>query len=84
LGRPARGAGPLVQPDGARLLDAVSERELEVLRLIASGLSNAEIAAALIIAPATVKRHLNSLYSKLGVHSRTRALDQARKLHLLD
>jgi LuxR family maltose regulon positive regulatory protein len=84
LGRPPKATGGLIQAGAAELLDPVSERELEVLRLIAAGLSNAEIGAALVIAQATVKRHINSLYSKLGVHSRTQALDKARRLSLLD
>jgi len=68
-------AQPLVEP--------LSERELEVLRLIADGLSNAEIAARLVIAQGTVKRHINNLYGKLGVQSRTQALVRARELGLL-
>src|SRR5579859_1716996 len=63
--------------------DPVSERELEVLQLIAAGLSNAEIGARLVIAQATVKRHINNLYSKLDVGSRTQAIDKARRTGLL-
>lgn len=84
LGWPPPAAGQPAQPGTAELLDPVSERELEVLRLIAAGLSNADIGAALVIAPATVKRHVNSLYSKLGVHSRTQALEKGRRLKLLE
>jgi LuxR family maltose regulon positive regulatory protein len=84
LRRPAKGGARTAAPSNGDLLDPVSERELEVLRLIGAGLSNAEIGAALVIAQATVKRHINSLYSKLGVHSRTQALDKARRLRLLD
>jgi LuxR family maltose regulon positive regulatory protein len=61
----------------------LSERELEVLRLIAAGLSNREIAEELYIAVGTVKRHINHIYGKLGVHSRTQALVRARELNLL-
>jgi LuxR family maltose regulon positive regulatory protein len=65
------------------LIEPLSERELEVLRLIAAGHSNAEIAAKLFIAFGTVKRHINNIYGKLGVKSRTQAVDKARQLVLL-
>ena len=65
------------------LIEPLSERELEVLRLIAEGLSNREIAQRLFIAPGTVKRHINNIYGKLGVGSRTRAIAVARDLHIL-
>ena len=51
----------------------LSEREQEVLRLVADGLSNAAIASALVIAPGTVKKHLDNIYGKLGVDNRTQA-----------
>jgi LuxR family maltose regulon positive regulatory protein len=60
----------------------LSERELEVLRLIADGFSNAEIAQRLVIALGTVKRHINNIYGKLGVQSRTQAVARARELGL--
>jgi len=62
---------------------AISIREHEVLRLIADGLSNQEISDRLSIALSTTKRHINNLYSKLGVKSRTQALQSARTLGLL-
>jgi LuxR family maltose regulon positive regulatory protein len=62
----------------ARSLDALSVREQEVLRLLAAGLSNAEIAERLVVTPGTVKRHLHNLYSKLGVTNRTQAAAFAR------
>ena len=61
----------------------MSERELEVLRLIAEGLSNQEIAEQLVVAVQTVKKHINHLYGKLGVHSRTQALIRAQEWKLL-
>jgi LuxR family maltose regulon positive regulatory protein len=65
------------------LVEPLSEREVEVLRLIAAGLSNQEIADRLIIATGTVKRHINNIYGKLQVRSRTQAIAVARDLHLL-
>jgi len=61
----------------------LSDRELEVLRLVASGLSNAEISHALFVSLATVKKHINNVYRKLGTHNRTSAVARARELHLL-
>lgn len=65
------------------LVEQLSEREMEVLHLIAAGLSNREIAQELVIAVGTVKRHINNIYGKLGVHSRTQAIARARDLGLL-
>jgi len=63
--------------------EALTGRELEILRLIDVGLSNREIAEALYISLNTVKTHTKSLYSKLNVHSRTQAINRARDLKLL-
>jgi DNA-binding NarL/FixJ family response regulator len=52
-------------------LTALSDRETEVVRAVASGLSNAEIAAALLMSVATVKAHVSSILSKLGLDNRT-------------
>jgi ATP/maltotriose-dependent transcriptional regulator MalT len=65
------------------LLEPLSERELEVLRLVTSGLSNAEIAERLVVEISTVKKHLNHIYDKLGVETRTQALLRAQALNLL-
>ena len=65
------------------LLDPISDRELEVLHLIAAGLSNKEIAAKLFISLNTVKTHTKNINSKLGVGSRTRAVARAKELGLL-
>jgi LuxR family maltose regulon positive regulatory protein len=62
------------------LVEPLSERELEVLRLIADGLSNRDIAAELIVAVTTVKKHASNIYGKLGVRSRTEAVARARDL----
>ena len=61
----------------------LSERELEVLALIASGESNQEIASKLFITLATVKTHINNLYRKLGARSRTQAVARGREMNLL-
>ncbi|HEX2109573.1 MAG TPA: LuxR C-terminal-related transcriptional regulator [Rubrobacteraceae bacterium] len=66
-----------------RFSEPPSERELEVLALIAAGESNQEIAARLFVATSTVKTHINNLYRKLGARSRTQALARARELDLL-
>ena len=65
------------------LVEPLSARELEILRLIAAGHSNQAIADTLIIAVSTVKRHINNIYGKLDVQSRTQALLRARELNLL-
>ncbi len=65
------------------LVETLSERELEVLRLIASGLSNREIAQMLFVTPGTVKRHSHNIYGKLEVRSRAQAVARARDLNLL-
>jgi LuxR family transcriptional regulator, maltose regulon positive regulatory protein len=67
----------------AGLPEPLSERELEVLRLIASGKSNRRIASELFVSVGTVKTHINNLYRKLDAHSRTQALARARELKLL-
>jgi ATP/maltotriose-dependent transcriptional regulator MalT len=75
---------PLPLRDVAQpLLDPLSERELEVLQLLAGGASNQEIATALVLAPGTVKLHVSHILSKLGVNSRTRAILRAHDLGLL-
>ena len=58
-------------------------RALEVLRLIAAGLSNREIAETLVIALSTAKNHVRNVYGKLDVHSRTQAVARAKELGLL-
>lgn len=63
--------------------EGLSERELEVLRLIAEGLSNKAIAKRLELAPSTVKWYVNELFGKLEVSSRTQAIARATTLHLL-
>ena len=65
------------------LIEPLTDRELEVLRLMAEGLSNQEIASQLVVALGTIKTHTASLYRKLNVASRSQAVARARELGLL-
>jgi DNA-binding NarL/FixJ family response regulator len=67
----------------AGLADPLSERELEILRLIAQGASNRQIASLLVIAEGTVKNHITHILSKLGVADRTQAALKAREMGLV-
>jgi LuxR family maltose regulon positive regulatory protein len=79
--QPARTSAP---PDAAAgLLEPLSEREIEVLRLIADGLTNQEVANRLYLSLHTVKAHARNIYAKLGVGSRTQAVARARALGIL-
>ena len=80
----APAAAALAEPAAPLLVEPLSSRELEVLRLIDQGLSNQEIAGRLVVAPSTVKTHINNLYGKLGVQTRVQAIRQARELGLLE
>ncbi|MCB0211464.1 MAG: AAA family ATPase [Anaerolineae bacterium] len=75
LGEATTAAQPLVEP--------LSEREMEVLRRVAAGYSNKEIAEELIVTISTVKRHISNIYGKLEAGSRTQAVVKARELKLL-
>lgn len=63
--------------------EPLSKREQEVLRYVAAGCSNREIAAQLVIERATVKKHLEHIFLKLDVHNRTSAIARARALELI-
>ena len=65
------------------LVEPLSERELEVLHLVARGDSNQEIAEVLVIVLDTVKRHVTHIFEKLGVNNRVQAVARARALGLL-
>jgi LuxR family maltose regulon positive regulatory protein len=65
------------------IVESLSEREIEVLHLLAEGLTNREIAERLFLALSTVKVHTRNIYGKLGVHSRTQAVTRAQELGLL-
>jgi LuxR family maltose regulon positive regulatory protein len=83
LDRLATKPEPTATSDSFPLVEPLTEREMEVLRLMAAGLSNREIAAQLVLAMGTVKAHLHNIYGKLGVRGRTQAAARARELSLL-
>jgi DNA-binding NarL/FixJ family response regulator len=72
-----------VRQDATSAAPSISPRELEVLRLVAEGRSNPEIARTLFIGEATVKTHLLHVFEKLEVNDRTRAVTRAMELGLL-
>jgi DNA-binding NarL/FixJ family response regulator len=71
------GLSPGAAPDAQPLPDDLSPREADVLKLIAAGLSNSEIAAALFVSNATVKTHVNHIFSKTGARDRAQAVRYA-------
>ncbi|MGB8982125.1 MAG: LuxR C-terminal-related transcriptional regulator, partial [Anaerolineales bacterium] len=70
------------QPDG--LIEPLTEREMEVLRYIAEGCSNPEIARRLYLSPNTLKAHAQNIFMKLNVHNRVQAVNKARELGLIE
>jgi LuxR family maltose regulon positive regulatory protein len=74
----------LTTPAEVTLPEPLAPREQEVLKLIAAGLTNREIAEALVISPETVKKHTGNIFAKLAVSNRTEAAARARELDLLD
>jgi DNA-binding NarL/FixJ family response regulator len=77
--------GPIGESDDTRLrASGVSDRELEVLKLVADGKSNKQIASELFLAVQTVKFHLTSLYRKLDARTRTEAVREAYRRGLLE
>jgi LuxR family transcriptional regulator, maltose regulon positive regulatory protein len=78
-----RGPEPAAQPDQSALVEPLSARELEVLHLMAQGLTYQEAAEQLIVSLNTVRFHVKTIYGKLGVDNRTAALEKARSMDLL-
>jgi LuxR family maltose regulon positive regulatory protein len=76
-------ATPTRETPTQTLVDPLSERELEVLRLLATNLSSTDIAQELTIAVSTVRSHTKSIYSKLNVHRRLDAVERAKELQLI-
>jgi LuxR family maltose regulon positive regulatory protein len=66
------------------LIEPITLRELEVIKLIEAGCTNQEIANRLVISIPTVKRHISNIYTKLGAKSRTQAVSLAKELRLFD
>ena len=78
-----KGGQKKVVSQASSLVEPLSERELEVLRLVVAGLSNREIAEKLVISPGTAKTHIHNLCGKLGVRNRTEAATKAKELNLV-
>jgi len=76
--------GERVKAKHQPLVEPLSERELDVLKLLATSLSIPEIAQELFISASTVRSHTKSIYGKLDVHSRMQAIEKARELEILD
>ena len=79
-----RAAPPVARRPAESVTEPLGERERQVLQLVAVGLSNREIAAQLVISAGTAETHTASIYRKLDVGNRTRAVARARELGLLD
>jgi LuxR family maltose regulon positive regulatory protein len=80
---PPKAAATAARPGAAGLAEPLTARETEILRLVASGMQNQEIADHLVISLATVKRHIANTYGKLDVGNRTAAVARASELLLL-
>jgi len=78
VAEPELSASSGAQASGSELVEPLSGRELEVLQLIAQGLTNREIASRLFLSLNTVKAHTRNIHGKLSVHSRTQAVARAR------
>jgi LuxR family maltose regulon positive regulatory protein len=74
---------PPARPATAELVEPLSPRELEVLRLVADGYNNHEVATKLVVGVTTVKKHINAIFGKLGATHRAQAIARARGLGLL-
>ena len=76
-------ANPQTVPTSQPLIEPLSERELEILALVAQGLTNREISQRLYITLSTVKGHNGNIFGKLQVKRRTEAVARARELNLI-
>ena len=74
----------MTQPSMQLLIEPLTPREVEVLKLIEAGCSNQDIAGQLFISIPTVKRHISNIYGKLGVKSRTQALAIGKELKIFE
>ncbi len=74
----------MTQPSMQLLIEPLTTREVEVLKLIEAGCSNQDIAGQLVISMPTVKRHISNIYAKLGVESRTQAIAIGKELKLFE
>ena len=70
-------------PQAQILVESLSERELDILRLLSQGATNKEIASRLIITVGTVKNHVTNILAKLGVRDRTQAAIKAKELGII-
>jgi LuxR family maltose regulon positive regulatory protein len=78
------GRTPAARPENVQpLMDPLTESELRVLRYLPTNLRGPDIAAELFVSLNTIRAHLRNVYAKLGVHSRTEAVNRARELGLL-
>ena len=71
------------QYSGDKLIEPLSERELEVLRFLNTKLSTPEIAREMILAPSTIRTHVRNIYAKLDAHGRIEAIQKAKDLDLI-
>jgi LuxR family transcriptional regulator, maltose regulon positive regulatory protein len=76
-------AVPQKRPGTSRLVEPLSDREIEVLKFLAKGLTPAEVAQRLVLSPNTLKAHTQNIYAKLDVHSRIEAINKARELGII-
>ncbi len=79
---PASHIEPAGQPAKTMLIEPLSERELEVLKLLRTELSGPEIASQLVVSPNTFRTHTKNIFSKLGVNNRRAAVRRAEELDL--
>ena len=82
-GEPASSEIEAIPSYSPPLIEPLSDREVEVLRLMASGLSNPEIASELFVAVSTIHTHCKNIYGKLDVHRRWDAVQRAQELGLI-